>query len=271
LTRPRLAQTTLISASISSARYKSTWYNPTTWYSASEPVDPIDAVKATEPQITTSTLPPPDIPTEEVFQPLPSDLGDTNAFYEHLTSLAPTHTEPYIGFLHDAGLSFGWGPTSVCQWLLEHVHVYTGTPWWASILIAAVTIRVVTIPFTIRASDQTARLQAIAPVLRDLQKDKPPPSADMATQQKFAMQQWAQMSKVKEAAGVGFGGTLLNAGVQGILGFGMFRLMSGLAQTPGIGLTSEGLWWFKDLTVADPYYVLPAVMGASMFGMFYVS
>jgi YidC/Oxa1 family membrane protein insertase len=149
--------------------------------------------------------------------------------------------------------------------------VYAGTPWWGSILIAALTIRVVTIPLTIRASDQTARLQAIAPVLKDLQTNKPPPTADMAEQQKFAMQQWAAMSKVKSAAGVGFGGTLLNAAVQGILGFGMFRLMSGLATTPGIGLTSEGVGWFTDLTVADPYYVLPAVMGASMFGMFWVS
>jgi YidC/Oxa1 family membrane protein insertase len=55
------------------------------------------------------------------------------------------------------------------------------------------------------------------------------------------------------------------------IGLGTFRFLRVLSQTPGLGLTSQGVLWFPDLTVADPYFVLPAVMSASMFAVAKVS
>jgi len=63
----------------------------------------------------------------------------------------------------------------------------------------------------------------------------------------------------------------VNAIVQGAVGFGMFRTIGGLVTTPGIGMTSEGVAWFADLTLADPTYVLPAVMAGGMWVMIWVS
>ena len=39
---------------------------------------------------------------------------------------------------------------------------------------------------------------------------------------------------------------------------------------PGLGLDTEGVLWFKDLTVGDPYFILPATMSASFLAMIYV-
>ena len=28
------------------------------------------------------------------------------------------------------GIDYNPGPAVCCRWLLEHIHVYTGLPWW---------------------------------------------------------------------------------------------------------------------------------------------
>jgi len=41
----------------------------------------------------------------------------------------------------------------------------------------------------------------------------------------------------------------------------MFRMLWRAAQLPVPGFLTGGLWWFTDLTVPDPYFILPAVSG----------
>lgn len=54
------------------------------------------------------------------------------------------------------------------------------------------------------------------------------------------------------------------------LGFGTFRLLRGMGDLPVPGLEKEGLLWIKDLTVPDPYFVLPVATGWAFWYTFKV-
>jgi YidC/Oxa1 family membrane protein insertase len=41
--------------------------------------------------------------------------------------------------------------------------------------------------------------------------------------------------------------------------FGLFRIINGMTHIPVPSLEDAGFLWFHDLTVADPFYLLPAM------------
>lgn len=55
------------------------------------------------------------------------------------------------------------------------------------------------------------------------------------------------------------------------LGFGTFRLLRGMSELPVPGLENGGCLWLKDLTVADPYFILPLMTGLAFHVTFKVS
>ena len=80
-----------------------------------------------------------------------------------------------------------------------------------------------------------------------------------------AIQQASQeIKQICKTAGFSPFTILLPTVLQGVLGFGTFRLLRGMAALPVPGLKNGGVAWFPDLTLPDPYYVLPALVAASM-------
>lgn len=278
--RPRLPQINTIAA----VRLKSSW-NPFSWNSSNPQPEsaksgiindtPANSLETLEPVPTPSIEIPPSSSTP-IFEPLPTDDPiEVSNVYERLSGLAVSNTEPYIGFLGDAGLKFGWGPTSSIQWLVEHIHVYTGLPWWGTVLIAATVIRITLLYPSIVASDQQARFTTVVPVMQQMQqelRDEMQNNPQFSENPVLAQAKFQQsMSRVKQAVGLSMTKLFLPIAIQLPLGIGTFRFLTGLSTTPGIGMTTEGLGWFKDLTLADPYYVLPAVMSASLYMFMRVS
>ena len=50
-----------------------------------------------------------------------------------------------------------------------------------------------------------------------------------------------------------------------------FIALREMANLPVPSLQTGGLWWFQDLTLSDPIYVLPLVVTATMWGVLEVS
>lgn len=46
-----------------------------------------------------------------------------------------------------------------------------------------------------------------------------------------------------------------------------FIALRKMAYAPVPSMQTGGLWWFTDLTAADPYYVLPLVVTGTMFAI----
>jgi YidC/Oxa1 family membrane protein insertase len=171
-----------------------------------------------------------------------------------------------IGYLKAIGLDYGYGPTATIEWILEHMHVMGGLPWWGAIAATAVLIRVVTFPLYLKSADQAARASALISVTKPLQDQMK--AAQEAGDQTGVMQAWTQINAVRKRAGLSYMQQFTPMLVQAVLGFCSFKLMRAMSALPVPGLQTGGFGWVTDLTVSDGYLLLPALMAGSMHIMF---
>ena len=179
-----------------------------------------------------------------------------------MNGVIPSESFPvydYLGFLKELGLDYGWGPTAFMETLLEHVHVYLGTPWWASIVISVLIVRALLLKPNIDAADMNARRQLIKhleePITARLK------TAQAEGNQKALQDAWFERRAMHKSAGISARKSLVPL-LQIPLGFGTFRLLRGLAYLPVPGFDSGGLLWITDLTQSDPLFILPVATAA---------
>lgn len=173
-----------------------------------------------------------------------------------------------IGYLKDLGLDYGWGPTAFIQTLLEHVHIYSGTPWWGSIILTALLIRLALMRAYINAADTSARMAVLTP---DVEPLKAQMKVAQQNQNKLELGRLTQeVRNLYKAADVKIWKVFVPM-LQVPLGFGTFRLLRGMSELPVPGLENGGFLWLKDLTMADPYFILPLMTGLAFHVTFKVS
>ena len=227
-----------------SLRYQSTAADVT-------PIADVQAGFASTPEAV-----PPDFSSD--FIPTPLD---------DVTSSVDPPSYEHLGFLKEMGLDYGWGPTAFVETLLEHVHIYAGTPWWASIAITMVMIRAALIKIYMDASDAGARNSSItsynAPLMERYK------TAAVAKDVVAMREASTEMKELRKAAGIKYW-KLFVPFVQIPIGFGTFRLMRGMASLPVPGFDTGGLLWIQDLTISDPTFILPAVTSACYYFTFKV-
>ena len=168
---------------------------------------------------------------------------------------APFSLEPHIGYLKELGIEFGWGPTSLVQWFLEHVWVYSGLPWVGAVVLSAVLVRTALLKFFVDASDTGARLATVSPhlkwhreKLKEAQLNRDTPAMMAAIEEQRA---------IYKKAGIKFRRIWVPTLLQAPIGYGTFVLTRRMAELPVPGLDTGGFLWLTDLTVADPTYILP--------------
>ncbi|KAK1670980.1 60Kd inner membrane protein-domain-containing protein [Colletotrichum godetiae] len=222
------------------------------------PSAPVDAASA-----SASSIPPPPAPVAPV---VPEAVAPPTSSLPELDGASLLDLPEQIGFLKTLGLDFGWGPSSVMQWALEHVHVFSGMPWWGSIAATAILLRLVMFKPLLMAQDTTAKMQK-------LQKDPAYEETRRAMTEAVSRGDSAaitehrrDMSMMNKRAGV----NPLN-GLWGLLqipfGYGMFRVLNGASSIPVPGMETGGFLWITDLTVSDPYFLLPIAGPVAMFAM----
>ena len=167
-----------------------------------------------------------------------------------------------IGYLKAIGLDYGYGPTSVLECTLEHVHVYSGLPWWSSIIVTAIGLRVVLFPLFIKSSDVAARQSALQPILKPLTNKmmEAYQVRDVQEVQKIR----AELKEINARAGISMKDMFIPLTIQGVLAYCALKLMRAMANLPVPGFQTGGALWFSDLTVQDPTYALPLIMAGSL-------
>jgi len=178
-----------------------------------------------------------------------------------------------IGFLHELGLDYGWGPTSCMQWLVEHAHVSLGLPWWAAIPAVWLGVRLALARASLTASEHSFKMtrlrqdpEYVAATARLVQLGR----AVSPREKEEAMTTRNVINAMHRAVGFRMWRTLVPL-VNLPIGFGMFRLLRGMTGLPVPGLDEAGILWFHDLTVSDPYFALPLLSSSIMFAMMKVS
>ncbi|GME36630.1 Homodimeric type [Neofusicoccum parvum] len=165
-----------------------------------------------------------------------------------------------IGYLKAIGLDYGWGPTACIEWLLEHIHIWMGIPWWAAIVVTAVAVRASLFPLFATTSDVTARQQALKDITDPLNKKMN--EARIAGSTDLMMQARAELMAVYKQAGINAWKAFYAPVTQAVTGYCSWKLLRAMAALPVPGLETGGFLWLKDLTVADPFFIMPIAFGA---------
>ncbi|TPX62391.1 hypothetical protein PhCBS80983_g00461 [Powellomyces hirtus] len=168
-----------------------------------------------------------------------------------------------IGDMSTLGLAHN-GPTGWAQSLLEAVYVSTGLPWWATIMVATIMIRIALTPLTLRVQRTAAKMHNISHVTKPLQDEMQKHKAAGNMVQVQAT--WKKLQAEHKKADVNpFGG--LWALVQAPVFMAFFFGLKAMAELPVPGFQTGGLAWFTDLTLADPTYVLPVLANLGMLAV----
>ncbi|GAB7343015.1 hypothetical protein MBLNU457_g1106t2 [Dothideomycetes sp. NU457] len=179
----------------------------------------------------------------------------------------PLATMPeHIGYMKELGIEYGYGLTSSLEWLLEHIHVYSGMPWWGSIITTAFLTRLVIFPFFLKSSDTTGRMGAVQHLIKPKMEEMT--AASQAGDSARTMALKTEVQSMFRRAGIKFRWLIIPMGLQFYTAICALRLMRASSSLPVPGFVDGGALWFYDLSVADPYLALPALMGITMHLIF---
>ncbi|KAL3462532.1 60Kd inner membrane protein-domain-containing protein [Aspergillus heterothallicus] len=168
-----------------------------------------------------------------------------------------------IGFMKELGLDYGWGTSSIIQFAVEHFHIWGGLPWVGSIIATGALVRLAMLPLFVRAADHGTKAANVRPLAAPLRTEMM--RASQAGNTAEAMRLRVELVKINKDAGISnwamFGPML----IQIPLGIGCYRVINGMASLPVPSLGLEHFAWITDLTVADPFYILPAMTAVFTF------
>jgi YidC/Oxa1 family membrane protein insertase len=135
---------------------------------------------------------------------------------------------------------------------LEFFHSM-GAPWWLSIAILTVIVRSLLFPLTIKQVKSMRAMQDLKPEMDRLRAKY----KDNKQRQQEELMKLYQERKVNPLGGC------LPLLVQMPIFITMYYVIRSFDQTHP-SFASGGIMWFKDLTVADPFYILPVLSAVTM-------
>ena len=137
-------------------------------------------------------------------------------------------------------------------WLLNWLHTLVGNWGWAIILLTVI-VKALLYPLNERAYKSMAKMRTVAPKMEAIKQKYPKPEDRMAMQQ--AMMQLYRDEKINPLGGC------LPMLLQMPIFIGLYWMIFlsvELRQAPWLG-------WVHDLSRPDPYWILPALMAATMW------
>ncbi|XP_055842083.1 mitochondrial inner membrane protein OXA1L [Episyrphus balteatus] len=157
----------------------------------------------------------------------------------------------------------GWSPVGMVQNCMEYLHIGLDVPWWAAIAIGTAVVRTLIFPLVIVSQRNAAKMNNHMPQLQVLQlkMTEARQTGDAIESARYAQEMMLFM-KEKQL------NPLKNMVVplaQAPLFISFFMGLRAMANTPVESLRDGGLWWFTDLTIADPYFLLPAITSATLY------
>ncbi|PGH04221.1 hypothetical protein GX51_03566 [Blastomyces parvus] len=166
-----------------------------------------------------------------------------------------------LGYLKAIGLDYGWGPSRIIETILESFHIYGGLPWWGAAIATSVLLRVAVLKFAMDASDTSAKVTAVKHLTQPIQAELQRCYRENDT---AGVQRTLQKRKlINEEYGIKLR-KLAFPLIQLPLSFGAFRVLRGMAALPVPGLDSESFLWLSNVTMHDPYFILPITTGIIM-------
>lgn len=156
----------------------------------------------------------------------------------------------------------GWTPAGMVQNCMEFLHISCDIPWWGTILIGTICVRVILFPLVVMAQRNGAKLANNMPQLQILQA-KMTEARQMGNAIDSARYSQAMMQFMKEKQ-VNPLKNMIVPLAQAPLFISFFVGLRQMANAPVESMKEGGLFWFTDLTVPDQFYLLPIITSLTM-------
>lgn len=191
--------------------------------------------------------------------PEPPPVPDIPDVTEVAAQTLAANGEPTLASL---GLA-GYSPVGLAQRALEFLHVTMDIPWWGSILIGTIVVRVAMFPLVVISQRNAAIMNNNLPEIQALQlkMTRARQSGNQLESAGYAQEMVLFMKEKKL-------NPLKNMIVplaQTPFFISFFMGLRGMANCPVDSLSYGGLWWFTDLTVPDQYFILPVITSLTMW------
>ncbi|EPQ30849.1 uncharacterized protein PFL1_01747 [Pseudozyma flocculosa PF-1] len=198
----------------------------------------------------------------------------TGALSDLATSLDPTsaatvsETLASTGFagiqageLSSLGLAHWVSPVGWVTQLLDFVGTHTGLPWWGTIVVTTVALRLVLAPINIAGQKNAIRLGNISPRMKTLMDDV---KHHKASGDQRAMQEAiAEVQRLMRDNNANPLKSFTPILFQFPLMFSFFLALERIAKSGASGFDIGGPFWTVDLSSPDPTYLLPLVSTAA--------
>jgi len=148
-----------------------------------------------------------------------------------------------------------WWPAGRIQYLMESLHIGVGLEWYQTIAVATLCMRLLMFPVVVIAQRNMANMNNNMPAMQALQEKITDARrrGDM-----FEMAQLTQeLQKLSTAKGINPFKNMMPIAAQLPVFMSFFIGLRGMANCPVESLTTGGILWFENLTLTDPYYLLP--------------
>lgn len=164
--------------------------------------------------------------------------------------------------LDELGLFSWWKPTGYFRWGIEAMHNYFDLPYWTTIMCATIALRLALIFVPIASQRLVAKQSRYKKELdefriRILEAKK---EGNALLQQQIFLEQMDFMKKKDIRLGRQFLVLLANGAVFGT----QFFAIREMVRVGFPGFSTGGILWFHDLTLQDPYLLLPLISAVTM-------
>lgn len=167
---------------------------------------------------------------------------------------------PEQGDFTSLGLG-GYSPVGLIQWSFEFLHSSAHLPWWLAIVFSTIILRTAMLPVAVSVQRNAARLNNIRPetekLMAKVKQYNQAGNSEMSSQQNaklYALYQKHNCNPFK---------MLIMPLVQLPVFVSFFVSIRQMATVPVESMKTGGLFWFTDLTLADPLYIMPVLSCAS--------
>ncbi|OBA23900.1 hypothetical protein METBIDRAFT_30267 [Metschnikowia bicuspidata var. bicuspidata NRRL YB-4993] len=197
-------------------------------------------------------------PTSEIKNKLTDFSAENSSVVSDMVTTTMRSDE--LGYMASIGLGEGWGPTALITNILEITHVYTGLPWWASIVCATFAVRTMMFPLYVKSSANMAKMSRVKPQVDQLMNEM---RSGTNSEKMAAMSQRNKLYKENDIKTLHSFLPMLQLPIA----YGFFQATRNMANFPVEGFTTQGAYWFENLTQADPYLGLQILTALVVTGM----
>ncbi|XP_012504816.1 PREDICTED: mitochondrial inner membrane protein OXA1L isoform X2 [Propithecus coquereli] len=156
-------------------------------------------------------------------------------------------------------------PVGLIQNFLEFMHVDLGLPWWGAIAACTVFARCLVFPLIVKGQREAAKIHNHLPEIQKFSARIR--EAKLAGDHAEFYRASSEMTLYQKKHGIKLFKPLILPLTQAPIFISFFIALREMANLPVPSLQTGGLWWFQDLTVSDPTYMLPLVVTATMWGV----